>query len=66
MTGPNLTHLATRSFIAGAVLPRTPENLRAWVSDSQSIKPGNLMPSFKDQFTDEQLDDLVAYLNSLQ
>ena len=66
LTGPNLTHLASRSFIAGAVLPRTTENLRAWVHDSQSIKPGNLMPSFKDQFTAEQVADLVAYLDTLQ
>jgi cytochrome c1 len=48
------------------VLPRSTANVRAWVHDAQSIKPGNLMPSFADTFTDEQLDDLVAYLDSLE
>jgi cytochrome c oxidase subunit II len=66
VTGPNLTHLASRSFIAGAVLPRTDTNLAAWVHDAQSIKPGVIMPSFKDKFTGEQVADLVAYLNTLQ
>ncbi len=66
VTGPNLTHLASRSFIAGAVLPRSTANVRAWVHDAQSIKPGNQMPSLADTFTDEQLDDLVAYLDSLE
>ncbi len=65
-TGPNLTHLASRSFIAGAVLPRTDTNLRAWVHDAQSIKPGVIMPSFRDKFTVEQVNDLVAYLNTLR
>jgi cytochrome c oxidase subunit II len=66
VTGPNLTHLASRSFIAGAVLPRTTQNLEAWVYDAQSIKPGVIMPSFRDKLTPEQVSDIVAYLNTLQ
>jgi cytochrome c oxidase subunit 2 len=64
--GPNLTHLASRSFLAGGILSNTPENLRAWVHDAPGIKSGVAMPSFKDQFTDQQLDELVAYLSSLK
>jgi cytochrome c oxidase subunit 2 len=66
VTGPNLTHLASRSFIAGAILPRTTANLEAWVHDTQSIKPGVIMPSFRDTLTPEQVSDIVAYLNTLQ
>jgi cytochrome c oxidase subunit 2 len=66
VTGPNLTHLATRSFIAGAILPRNAASLEAWVHDTQSIKPGVVMPSFKDKLSPEQVSDIVAYLNTLQ
>jgi cytochrome c oxidase subunit 2 len=65
VTGPNLTHLASRGFIAGGVLANTPENLRAWVSNAPGFKPGTVMPSFANVFTPEQVDDLVAYLTSL-
>ena len=62
--GPNLTHLASRGFIAGAVLPNTPSNLQAWIADPQAIKPGNLMPDLG--LTDQQVTDLVAYLTTLR
>ena len=65
-TGPNLTHLASRSFIAGGLLPRTTENLQAWVHDAPGLKPGIVMPSFLDKFTDQQVADIVAFLNTLQ
>jgi cytochrome c oxidase subunit II len=63
-TGPNLTHLASRGFIAGGILANTPANLAAWIRDPQGIKPGNLMPNLA--LTEEQISDLVAYLTSLQ
>jgi cytochrome c oxidase subunit II len=66
VTGPNLTHLASRGFLAGGVLANTPENLRAWIHNTQAIKPGVIMPSFADKLTDQQLTDLVAYLSSLR
>ncbi|PTX91037.1 cytochrome c oxidase subunit II [Opitutus sp. ER46] len=62
--GPDLTHLATRRQIGSGILPNTPENLRRWLSDPQQVKPGVKMPNFK--LTDEQLDDLLAYLHSLE
>jgi cytochrome c oxidase subunit 2 len=69
--GPNLTHVASRSFIAGGVLANTPDNLRAWVKDAPGVKPGAIMPSFSDpsnpqpDLTDDQVNALVAYLQTL-
>ncbi len=65
-TGPNLTHLASRSFIAGGVLSRTDENTKNWIHDAPSVKPGIVMPSFKDTYDDQTLGDMVAYLNTLK
>ena len=62
--GPNLTHLASRTTIAGATLDRTPENVRRWLHDPQAVKPGALMPNLG--LTPEALDKLVAYLDGLK
>jgi cytochrome c oxidase subunit 2 len=61
---PDLTHLASRSELAAGVLSNTPENLRRWLKDPAAFKPGCKMPDFK--LTDQQLDDLVAYLETLK
>jgi cytochrome c oxidase subunit 2 len=63
--GPNLTHFGSRTLIAGGVLTNTPENLKAWIHDTQQFKSGNDMPAFT-AIPDDQLDQLVAYLESLQ
>jgi cytochrome c oxidase subunit 2 len=62
--GPDLTHLMSRMTIGAGVLPLTHDNLRAWVKDPQPIKPGCLMPSM--QLTDSQLNQVVAYLETLR
>jgi len=62
--GPDLTHLANRQTIAAGMIPNTPENLRAWIADPQKIKPGCLMPGFG--LTEQQRDQVLRYLNSLQ
>ena len=62
--GPNLTHLQSRGFIAGGVLQNTPDNLRAWITDPQAIKPGSQMPSLG--LSAEQVNSLVAYLTTLR
>ena len=64
VVGPNLTHLASRGFIAGGVLANTPETLRAWIKDPQAVKPGNDMPTLG--LTDDQVGQLVAYLSTLK
>ena len=65
-TGPNLTHLASRNFIAGGALSRTDENLKSWIHDAPAVKPGVVMPSFKDVYDDQTLGDMVAYLDTLK
>ncbi len=60
--GPDLTHLATRTTIAG-VLPNTPANLHAFIADPHPFKPGVSMPPA--ELSDEEIDYVVAYLRGL-
>jgi cytochrome c oxidase subunit 2 len=61
--GPDLTHFGGRRSIGAGTIPNTLQNLLAWISDSQSFKPGNRMPPIP--LTTEQLDAVAAYLESL-
>ena len=61
--GPDLTHLMSRATIAAGAADNTPENLRAWIHDPGTFKPGALMPAM--QLSDQQTDELVAYLSTL-
>jgi cytochrome c oxidase subunit 2 len=63
--GPNLTHLMTRDFMAGGVLTLTPENLKTWLKDPQAVKPGALMV-LSPPLTDQEVNDLTAYLTTLK
>jgi len=62
---PDLTHLASRQYIAANSYPNNTAYLEAWVTHAQSLKPGAEMPDLT-QFTGEQLRDLVAYLRQLK
>lgn len=62
--GPDLTHLMSRETIAAGAAPNTPENLRAWIQNPDSIKPGSLMPAMK--LNDHDLDAVTIYLETLQ
>lgn len=62
--GPDLTHLASRETLAAGVLDNTSENLIAWLSNPQAIKPGVHMPNLK--LSGEEVKSLVSYLESLQ
>src|SRR6266581_203560 len=62
--GPDLTHLMSRETIASGAATNTPENLRLWIQKPDAIKPGSLMPAM--QLSDEDLDALVNYLETLQ
>lgn len=62
--GPNLTHIASRPYIAAGSLRNTPENLASWITDPQTIKPGIRMP--QNLYSDEDLQALVAYLSGLK
>jgi cytochrome c oxidase subunit II len=62
--GPDLTHVATRRTIAAGTLPNTPGHRGGWIADSQSIKPGNLMPP--NLLSGEDLQALLAYIDTLK
>lgn len=62
--GPDLTHLMSRQTLGAGVLVNDAKNLRDWVNDPQVAKPGCLMPSMK--LTDQELGQLVSYLQSLK
>ena len=61
--GPDLTHVASRTSLAALTIPNTPAELAAWITDSQSIKPGNQMPDVN--LPPAQLSAVVAYLEGL-
>jgi cytochrome c oxidase subunit 2 len=62
--GPELTHLASRQFIAAGTLPMNRGNLAGWITDPQGIKPGANMPMT--QIPPQDLHDLVSYLEGLR
>jgi cytochrome c oxidase subunit 2 len=77
--GPNLTHVGSRLTIAGGLFPNDTRHLASWIKNSRAMKPGVTMPTQgKGQFdpvvkavmsiglTDQQIADVVAYLQSLK
>lgn len=76
ITGPDLTHVGSRTTIAAGVLENTPERMHQWLKDPEYFKPGNKMfnGGYVDAATrqrlitlnDQEIDALVAYLQSLK
>lgn len=64
VTGPNLTHFASRDCFAGCTFERTHENLTRWLTNPQAMLPGNLMVI--PQLTEDEVNSLTAYLESLR
>jgi cytochrome c oxidase subunit 2 len=62
--GPNLTHFASRECFAGCIFETNDENLRRWLDDPPAVKPGSWMPDY--DLTPEQIDQLIAFLNTLE
>lgn len=62
--GPDLTHLMSRATLASGAINNTPGNLRDWIRDPSAFKNGALMPAM--QLSDEQLDQVTAYLKTLK
>ncbi|TDM14991.1 cytochrome c oxidase subunit II [Macrococcus bovicus] len=58
--GPNLTTFGERTRIAG-VLEHNEENLKKWIKDPDSVKPGNKMTG-QYKVSDSDIDALAAYL----
>ncbi|MBC5810535.1 MAG: c-type cytochrome [Candidatus Eremiobacteraeota bacterium] len=74
IVGPNLTHVGSRTTIAGGIYPNDLEHLHKWIKNAPEMKPGSLMPLFGKAekgdtpglYTDQQIADLAAYLSSLK
>ena len=80
VVGPNLTHIATRSTIAGGLFPNDTRHLTRWIKNARAMKPGIVMPTLgkgetdpvtkavvpANGLTDEQIADIVAYLQALK
>lgn len=62
---PDLTHLATRQYIAANSYANNTANLEAWVTHAQSLKPGAEMPDIA-AFNGTDLRALVAFLQQLK
>ena len=62
--GPNLSHFGSRTTLAAGIRQNTPEQLQAWITDPQAIKPGNVMPNLHVRPRDVEV--LASYLQSLK
>ncbi|WP_117237783.1 cytochrome c oxidase subunit II [Thermus sediminis] len=63
--GPDVGFMGNRTSLAAGVLENNPENMKAWIRDPASIKPGVAMPGFP-QLSEEDLEALVRYLDGLR
>lgn len=57
---PDLTHFASRQYIAANSYPKNDAYLEAWITHAQSLKPQAEVPDLT-LFNGEQLRELVAY-----
>ena len=63
-TGPDLTHVGGRKYIAAGLLETTRGSLAAWIADPQTLKPGNNMPMVP--LSADELRSVSSYLASLK
>jgi cytochrome c oxidase subunit 2 len=54
----------SRETLASGAIPNTAENLKAWIEDPNTFKPGSLMPAM--HLTDRQDGQITAYLLTLK
>ena len=80
IVGPNLTHVGTRHTIGGGLFPNDTRHLTAWIKNARAMKPGIIMPTLglnetdpttkakvtAGGLTDQQIADIVAYLQALK
>jgi cytochrome c oxidase subunit 2 len=62
--GPDLTHLMSRETIAAGAASLTPDNLRDWIRNPDTFKPGSKMPAM--QLRPDELEAVTAYLLTLE
>lgn len=61
---PDLTHFGSRRSIAAGTLPNNRGNLAGWITDPQSVKPGNHMATIA--VNSQDLQPLLEYIESLK
>lgn len=71
ITGPDLTHIGSRTTIAAGLLENNREQMARWLKHPELVKPGNLMYTTgyvpnNLQLNDAEVNALVAYLESLK
>jgi cytochrome c oxidase subunit II len=62
--GPDLSHIFSRTTMLSGMMAMTEENLHAWISDPQMVKPDSKMPNFI--FSKDSVDAVVHYLTQLK
>ena len=65
LAGPDLTHVGSRRTLGAGILPNNRGTLAGWIADSQTIKPGNRMPNYK-QLDARELNAIADYLAGLK
>lgn len=68
--GPDLTMLVCRETFAAGMMEMTPENLKQWLMDPASVKPGNYMstqigPGKPIELTEQEAEEFVDFLYSM-
>jgi cytochrome c oxidase subunit II len=63
--GPELTHVGSRVSLGAGILPNDGNAFQRWISTTDRVKPGVLMPHFG-MLPPEELRAVAAYLESLQ
>src|SRR4051794_19140189 len=58
--GPDLTHVASRQTLASGVLPNNRQQMAAWITQPQKLKPGTNMPATS--LSTEELNSLLAFI----
>jgi len=82
VTGPNLTHVGSRSTLAAGRFPNAAAYMALWIKNARAMKPEVIMPTLGlDEYdpvlkakvtaatgglTDQQIADIVAYLTALK
>ena len=79
IVGPNLTHIASRTTIAAGLYPNDARHLARWIKNAPVMKPGVAMLTLgageydpvrkmkpSPGLTDQQIADIVAYLQTLK
>jgi cytochrome c oxidase subunit 2 len=80
VVGPDLTHVGSRYTLAAGLYPNDARHLALWIKNSVKMKPGSLMgvlgkgewnpmtksPVDAGGLTDQEIADVVAYLQSLK